>query len=293
MKGIVLAGGSGTRLFPATKAMSKQLLPVYDKPMIYYPLSVLMLAGIREILIITTPHDAASFKNLLSDGSQWGISFTYAEQPEPRGLAEALIIGSDFADGEPVTLILGDNIFWGHGFVDALKEAVSLTTGAIVFGYWVTDPQRYGVVEFDNNGKAISVEEKPDNPKSNYAITGLYCYDGHAAEYARTVKPSARGELEITSLNDIYLQKQVLQVKLLGRGVAWLDTGTHESMLQASLFVETIQERQGLLISSPEEIAYRMKYITDEQLVKLIEPMKKNSYGKGLLKLLEENLNKK
>jgi glucose-1-phosphate thymidylyltransferase len=287
MKGIILAGGAGTRLHPATRAISKQLLPIYDKPMIYYPLSVLMLAGLRDILIITTPHDAESFKKLLEDGSQWGISFTYAQQPEPKGLAQALTIGAEFAGGKPVTLILGDNIFWGHGFVESLQKAVSMTEGATVFGYWVTDPERYGVVEFDADGKALSVEEKPKKPKSHYAITGLYCYDGHAAEYASQVTPSARGELEITSLNNIYLEKGLLNVELMGRGVAWLDTGTHESMLQASLFVETIQNRQGLIVSSPEEIAFRRKFIDENQLLKLAEPMKKNSYGKNLLNLLD------
>jgi glucose-1-phosphate thymidylyltransferase len=287
MKGIILAGGAGTRLHPATRAISKQLLPIYDKPMIYYPLSVLMLAGLRDILIITTPHDADSFKKLLEDGSQWGISFTYAQQPEPKGLAQALTIGAEFAGGKPVTLILGDNIFWGHGFVESLQKAVSMTEGATVFGYWVTDPERYGVVEFDADGKALSVEEKPKKPKSHYAITGLYCYDGHAAEYASQVTPSARGELEITSLNNIYLEKGLLNVELMGRGVAWLDTGTHESMLQASLFVETIQNRQGLIVSSPEEIAFRRKFIDENQLLKLAEPMKKNSYGKNLLNLLD------
>jgi glucose-1-phosphate thymidylyltransferase len=287
MKGIILAGGAGTRLHPATRAISKQLLPIYDKPMIYYPLSVLMLAGLRDILIITTPHDADSFKKLLEDGSQWGISFTYAQQPEPKGLAQALTIGAEFAGGKPVTLILGDNIFWGHGFVESLQKAVSMTEGATVFGYWVTDPERYGVVEFDADGKALSVEEKPKKPKSHYAITGLYCYDGHAAEYASQVTPSARSELEITSLNNIYLEKGLLNVELMGRGVAWLDTGTHESMLQASLFVETIQNRQGLIVSSPEEIAFRRKFIDENQLLKLAEPMKKNSYGKNLLNLLD------
>ncbi len=287
MKGIILAGGAGTRLHPATISVSKQLLPVYDKPMIYYPLSVLMLAGIREILIITTPHEAKLFKNLLGDGSQWGLTFVYAQQPEPKGLAQALTIGAEFADKKPVTLILGDNIFWGHGFVDSLLNAVSDPSGATVFGYWVTDPERYGVVEFDSHGKALSIEEKPTHPRSNVAVTGLYCYDGHAAEYASQITPSARGELEITSLNNMYLEKGNLKVELLGRGVAWLDTGTHDSMLQASLFVETIQNRQGLIVSSPEEIAFRKDYIDATQLKQLAEPMQKNNYGKNLLKLLD------
>ncbi len=287
MKGLILAGGSGTRLYPATKALSKQLVPVYDKPMIYYPLSILMLAGIKEILIITTPQDAESFKNLLGDGSQWGISFSYVVQPEPKGLSHAFHVGADFVGTSPATLILGDNIFWGHGFLEGLRTAVTKKEGATVFGYWVTDPERYGVVEFDEDGKAVSVEEKPEKPKSHYAITGLYSYDGNVVEYAHQVKPSPRGELEITSLNQIYLEKGTLDVQLLGRGVAWLDTGTHESMMQASQFVEAIQSRQGLVVSSPEEIAYRMGYIDNTQLIKLAEPMEKNSYGQYLLRLAE------
>ncbi|MBN1982569.1 MAG: glucose-1-phosphate thymidylyltransferase RfbA [Chitinivibrionales bacterium] len=285
MKGIILAGGSGTRLFPATKVISKQLIPIYDKPMIYYPLSTLMIAGIRDILIITTPHEAEMFKTLLGDGSQWGLSFTYAQQPKPEGLAQAFIIGADFIGNDMVTMILGDNIFWGHGFVEKIRVAVNRTSGATIFGYWVTDPQRYGVVEFDSNGKALSVEEKPKVPKSNYAIPGIYCCDHRCIGFARTQKPSARGELEIPDLIRRFLEDGSLNVELLGRGVAWLDTGTHESMLQASLFVETIQTRQGLLISSPEEIAYRMKFITIDQLVRLAQPLSKNSYGAYLLQL--------
>ena len=288
MKGLILAGGTGTRLFPATKAVSKQLVPVYDKPMIYYPLSILMMGGITDILIITTPEDADMFKRLLGDGSQWGLSFSYVVQPEPKGLSHAFHVGADFVGKSPATLILGDNIFWGHGFMEGFREAVGKTEGATVFGYWVKEPRRYGVVEFDENGKAISVEEKPEKPKSHYAITGLYCYDGNVVEYAHQVKPSARGEREITSLNRIYLEKGLLDVQLLGRGVAWLDTGTHESMMQASQFVEAIQNRQGLVVSSPEEIAYRMNYIGRDQLLKLAEPMEKNSYGQYLIRLAEE-----
>jgi glucose-1-phosphate thymidylyltransferase len=288
MRGIILAGGTGTRLFPATQVVSKQLMPVYDKPMIYYPLSVLMLGGIRDILVITTPHEQYQFKNLLGDGSQWGLKFSYAVQPKPEGLAQALIIGEEFANGEPVTLILGDNIFYGQGFVQAVEDAFRYTEGATVFGYWVHNPVRYGVVEFDREGNVLSVEEKPEVPRSNYAITGLYCYDGHAAEYARMVKPSRRGELEITELNAIYLERKALRVQLLGRGVAWLDTGTHYDMLQASHFISTVQSRQGLLIASPEEIAFRKRYISSDQLRDIADGMRNNSYGQALLWILDE-----
>ncbi|MCK4814293.1 glucose-1-phosphate thymidylyltransferase RfbA [bacterium] len=288
IKGIILAGGSGTRLYPATRGISKQQIPIYDKPMIYYPLSILMLAGIKEILIISTPQDIESYQRLLGDGDQWGLSFSYVIQPRPEGIAQAFLVGADFAIDSPTTLILGDNIFWGHKFLERLKFAVTLNRGATVFGYQVTDPKRYGVVEFDDHCNVISIEEKPENPKSDYAITGLYCYDKNVVDYAHQVKPSARGELEITSLNQIYLEKEMLWVEKIGRGVAWLDTGTHESMLQASMFVEAVQSRQGLLIASPEEIAYRMGYIDKDQLIGLAEPMTKNSYGKYLLKIANE-----
>ena len=288
MKGIILAGGSGTRLYPATKAISKQLIPIYDKPMIYYPLSVLMMAGIREVLIITTPHDSPLFASLLGDGSQWGMRIEYAVQPSPDGLAQAITIGTPFIGADDVTLILGDNIFWGHGFVESLENAVSRKSGSTVFGYWVSDPERYGVAEFDARGKVISLEEKPKSPKSNYAVTGLYVYDNKVVEYVKNVKPSPRGELEITDLNKEYLTRGELSVELLGRGIAWLDTGTHESMLQASTFVQVIQDRQGLLVASPEEIAFRKGFIDSKQLAKLAEPMKKNAYGKYLLNLVEQ-----
>ncbi len=289
MRGIILAGGAGSRLHPATKVVSKQLMPIYDKPMIYYPLSVLMLAGIREILIITTPHDMPFFQSLLGDGSPWGITLEYEVQPEPKGLAQALIIGEKFAQGEPVTLILGDNIFYGHGFIELIENAISLSDkGASVFGYWVKDPEAYGVVEFGENNEVLSVEEKPSKPKSHYAITGIYCYDGNAAKYAKEVKPSARGELEITSLNDIYLQKKQLRVGLIGRGIAWLDTGTHDSLREASEFVSTIQSRQGTLIASPEEVAFRNGYISAEQLEDIALSMGKNNYGSLLLEIVKE-----
>ena len=287
LKGIILAGGSGTRLYPITIAASKQLMPVYDKPMIYYPLSILMLAGIRDILVITTPEDEAAFTKLLGDGSNWGISLHYAQQPRPEGLAQAIIIGKDFIGDDPVALILGDNIFWGHGLVDSLREAGKRDKGATVFAYRVNDPHRYGVVEFDENGTALSLEEKPKNPKSRYAVTGLYFYDSEATSLVDQVKPSARGELEITDLNRLYLEKEQLHVVNLGRGIAWLDTGTHESMLHAAEFVETIQSRQGLKVSCPEEIAYRLGYIDSSQLQDLALPMSKNGYGKYLLDIAQ------
>ncbi len=285
-KGIVLAGGSGTRLYPITRAISKQLLPVYDKPMIYYPLSVLMLAGIREVLIINTPHEQALFRNLLGDGSQWGMRIEYAVQPSPDGLAQAFLIGREFLAGGPSCLVLGDNIFHGHGFSQILKRADARVEGATVFGYWVRDPQRYGVARFDAEGRVTGIEEKPENPPSNYAVTGLYFYDGHASDYAASLKPSARGELEITDLNRRYLEQGRLHLEALGRGYAWLDTGTYQSLLEASTFIETIEARQGLRVCCPEEIAYGNGWIDGEQLRRLAEPLAKNGYGEYLLGLL-------
>ncbi len=289
MKGIILAGGNGTRLHPLTLGVSKQLLPVYDKPMIYYPLSMLMLAGIREILIISTPISLPAFQALLGDGKRWGLSFTYAEQSEPRGLADAFILGRDFTGNDAVCLVLGDNIFFGNGLPRQLSEAAKLQDGALIFAYPVKDPERYGVIEFDEKGKAISIEEKPKKPRSHYAVPGLYFYDNQVLQIAENLQPSVRGELEITDLNRIYLGQNQLWVQKLGRGVAWLDAGTHESLLSAGEFVHAIQERQGMMISCPEEIAYRMQYIGREELQRLIEPMKKNQYGQYLANLLQAN----
>jgi len=287
MKGIILAGGTGSRLHPLTFSVSKQLMPVYDKPMIYYPLSTLMLAGIREILIITTPHDQTSFETLLGDGNQWGISIKYAVQPSPDGLAQAFIIGEEFIGNDSVCLILGDNIFFGHGFPELLNTATKKEQGATVFGYYVKDPERYGVVSFDEQGKAVDLEEKPVKPKSSYAVTGLYFYDNDVIEIAKNIKPSLRGELEITDVNRIYLERNKLNVKVLGRGYAWLDTGTHESLLAASNYIQIIEERQGLKISCLEEIAYRLGYIDAEQLSRLAEPLSKNAYGQYLKEVLK------
>ncbi|GAB2199065.1 glucose-1-phosphate thymidylyltransferase RfbA [Sessilibacter sp. MAH4] len=285
-KGIVLAGGSGTRLHPLTLAVSKQLMPVYDKPMIYYPISVLMMAGIKEILIITTPDDQPQFQKLLGDGSQWGVEFTYIIQPSPDGLAQAFILGEEFLAGSPACLILGDNIFHGHGLVDKLKSANAQSDGATVFGYWVSDPERYGVAEFDENGKVISIEEKPEKPKSNYAVTGLYFYDNKVVEYAKSLKPSHRGELEITDLNKIYLEKETLKMENLGRGSAWLDTGTHDSLLEAGNYIETLVKRQGLAVCCPEEIAYKNKWINTQQLLAITAKYMKTGYGKYLNNLM-------
>jgi glucose-1-phosphate thymidylyltransferase len=286
MKGIILAGGSGSRLYPLTQVVSKQLMPVYDKPMIYYPLSTLMLAGIREVLIISTPSHSPLFEQLLGDGSQWGMKLSYMEQPSPDGLAQAFILGKDFIGEEPVCLILGDNLFYGRGLGEVLRRSAKLTDGAIVFGYRVSEPQHYGVVEFDPEGKVLSLEEKPTEPKSNYAVPGIYFYDSQAAAIAASIKPSPRGELEVTDMSKVYLEQGKLQVELLGRGYAWLDTGTHESLHQAASFIQILEERQGFKVACVEEIAYRSGYIDDVQLRKLAEPMAKSSYGKYLLDLL-------
>ncbi len=287
-KGIILAGGSGTRLYPLTRSVSKQLMPIYDKPMVYYPLATLMMAGIRDILVITTPEDAPLFERMLGDGTQWGIQITYVVQPYPGGLAQAFLVGAEFVNGQPCALVLGDNIFYGNGLIQKLRAATACESGATVFAYHVQDPERYGVVEFDAEGRAVSLEEKPAKPKSNYAVTGLYFYDERVSKFAAELKPSARGELEITDLNRVYLEAGALHVETLGRGHAWLDTGTHESLVQAATFVQTVQERQGFMVSCPEEIAFRMGWIDAGDLVRLAEPVKKNGYGQYLLRLAAE-----